>query len=250
MDHITATAATPSTPANAPYNLYEGMVLDTVENAREVVKAYAIQHNFALKKGLVKNKDTRLLLLCKCALKTFNSRKLPLQKEVIGDNNLVRQKDARSMLCDCPWRLGVPLDVTQIHPRWRVQVSLPVLEVTKQNLGTSVLSQLKDPVVLLKRNGQPRRTRRLQTSAEIVQRAERVRHCGSCHQAGHNRRSCGRLAESTAMHEHGIDGDGEEDGEEDVEHIVGGSSLTEVWDDVLARLFEGLPGIVCILRKG
>ncbi|ODQ72728.1 hypothetical protein LIPSTDRAFT_72351 [Lipomyces starkeyi NRRL Y-11557] len=159
---------------------------------------------------------------------------------------------------------GVPLDVTQIHPRWRVQVSLPVLEVTKQNLGMSVLSQLKDPVVLLKRKGRPRGTRRLQTSAEIAQKAERVRHCGSCHQAGHNRRSCGRLrAESTAMHEHVIvitagisdihdranhqpdavdnknldeDGDGEEDGEEDVEHIVGGSSLTEVLDDVLASL--------------
>ncbi|KAK9335268.1 hypothetical protein V1521DRAFT_346699, partial [Lipomyces starkeyi] len=85
--------------------LYVGMVLDSVENAREVVKAYAIQHNFALKNGLVKNKDTTLLLLCKCALKTFNSRKLPLQKGVIGDNNLVRQKDARSMLCDCPWRV-------------------------------------------------------------------------------------------------------------------------------------------------
>ncbi|KAK9327973.1 hypothetical protein V1520DRAFT_266644, partial [Lipomyces starkeyi] len=158
--------------------------------------------------------------------------------------------------------LGVALDVTQIHPRWRVQVSLPVLEVTKQNLGTSVLSQLKDPVVLLKRKGRPRGTRRLQTSAEIVQKAERVRHCGSCHPAGHNRRSCGRLrAESTAMHEHGIvitagisdihdranhqpdavdnndldeERDGEEDGEEDVEHIVRGASLTEVWDDVLA----------------
>ncbi|ODQ76244.1 hypothetical protein LIPSTDRAFT_67122 [Lipomyces starkeyi NRRL Y-11557] len=60
--------------------------------------------------------------------------------------------------------------------------------------------------------------------------------------------------------------DGEEDGEEDVEHIVRGASLTEVWDDVLASslylgwgmsfsfefdlLFEGLPGIVCILRQG
>ncbi|ODQ73409.1 hypothetical protein LIPSTDRAFT_260435 [Lipomyces starkeyi NRRL Y-11557] len=98
------TAATPSAPSSAPYNLYVGMVLDSVDNAREVVKAYAIQHNFALKNGLVKNKDTTLLLLCKCALKTFNSRKLPLQKGVIGDNNLVRQKDARSMLCDCPWR--------------------------------------------------------------------------------------------------------------------------------------------------
>ncbi|KAK9234103.1 hypothetical protein V1525DRAFT_318553, partial [Lipomyces kononenkoae] len=73
--------------------------------AREVVKAYAIQHNFAVKNGLVKNKDTTLFLLCKCALKTFNSRKLPLEKGVTGDNNLVRQKDARSMLCECPWRV-------------------------------------------------------------------------------------------------------------------------------------------------
>ncbi|KAK9344408.1 hypothetical protein V1522DRAFT_437400 [Lipomyces starkeyi] len=122
--------------------------------------------------------------------------------------------------CSHQIQLGVPLDVTQIHPRWRVQVSVPVLEVTKQNLGTSVLSQLKDPVVLLNRKGRPRGTRRLQTSAEIVQKAERVRHCAN-HQPD-------------AVDNNDLDEDG--DGEEDVEHIVGGSSLTEVWDDVLASL--------------
>ncbi|KAK9238951.1 hypothetical protein V1525DRAFT_68283 [Lipomyces kononenkoae] len=165
--------------------------------------------------------------------------------------------------CSHQIQLGVPIDINQIHPRWRVQVSLPVLEVTKQNLDASVLSLFKDPVVLLKRKGRPRGTRRLQTSAEIVQRAESVRRCGSCHQAGHNRRSCGKLrAKSTAMHEGDIaitggisdihdqenhpsntvdnnevdeDRDGEEDGEKHTEHIEV-SSLTDVWDDVLASL--------------
>ncbi|KAK9234657.1 hypothetical protein V1525DRAFT_412372 [Lipomyces kononenkoae] len=54
MDHIAVTAAARA-PDNASYNLYVGMVVDSVENAREVVKAYAIQHNFAVKNGLVKN---------------------------------------------------------------------------------------------------------------------------------------------------------------------------------------------------
>ncbi|KAK9371900.1 uncharacterized protein V1513DRAFT_454017, partial [Lipomyces chichibuensis] len=43
----------------------------------------------------------------------------------------------------------------------------------------------------------PRGTRRLKTSAEIVQKAadrmNRVRRCGSCRRVGHNRRRCPRL---------------------------------------------------------
>ncbi|KAK9349384.1 hypothetical protein V1522DRAFT_433319 [Lipomyces starkeyi] len=99
--------------------------------------------------------------------------------------------------CSCTIQLGLPLEVAQIHPRWRVQVSLPVVDVPNQTLDASVLSRLKDPVVLLKRKGRPRGTRRLQT-------AEKVRLCGSCHKAGHNRRSCPKLrARSTAMHKRG-----------------------------------------------
>ncbi|KAK9323460.1 hypothetical protein V1517DRAFT_320339 [Lipomyces orientalis] len=62
---------------------------------------YAIRHNFAVKNGVVKDKDKTLLLLCKCAKKPFNTRNLPQTKGSTGDNGLTRQKDARSMLCDC-----------------------------------------------------------------------------------------------------------------------------------------------------
>jgi hypothetical protein len=85
--------------------LYVGLVLESVDHARQFVNEYAIFHNFAVKKGVVKNKDNTLLLLCKCARKPFNTRNLPLAKGSTGDNGLIRQQDARSMLCDCPWRV-------------------------------------------------------------------------------------------------------------------------------------------------
>ncbi|KAK9341062.1 hypothetical protein V1521DRAFT_354567, partial [Lipomyces starkeyi] len=69
------------------------------------VNDYAIFHNFAVKKGVVKIKDNTLLLLCKCARWPFNTRNLPLTKGSTGDKLLTRQQDARSMLCDCPWRV-------------------------------------------------------------------------------------------------------------------------------------------------
>ncbi|KAK9311800.1 hypothetical protein V1524DRAFT_411386, partial [Lipomyces starkeyi] len=53
--------------------------------------------------------------------------------------------------------------------RYRL-VSLPALNVPRHNLEPSVLSGLKDSEVLLKRKGRPRGTRRLETSAEIVQK--------------------------------------------------------------------------------
>ncbi|KAK9324941.1 hypothetical protein V1517DRAFT_316143, partial [Lipomyces orientalis] len=56
----------------------------------QFVDTYAIWHNFAT-----------LLLFCKCAKKPFNNRNLPQTKGSTGDNGLTRQKDARSMLCDC-----------------------------------------------------------------------------------------------------------------------------------------------------
>ncbi|KAK9358762.1 hypothetical protein V1504DRAFT_261927 [Lipomyces starkeyi] len=71
---------------------------------------------------------------------------------------------------------------------------LPALNITSQNLQPDVLSVLKDPQGALSRKGRPRRTRRLQTSAEIIQkvadRIEKVRRCGSCHKGGHTRRKC------------------------------------------------------------
>ncbi|KAK9357530.1 hypothetical protein V1504DRAFT_361991, partial [Lipomyces starkeyi] len=134
--------------------------------------------------------------------------------------------------CSHKIQLGLPLEVTQIHPRWRVQVSLPALNVARHNLEPSVLSGLKDPEVLLKRKGRPRGTRRLEMSAEIVQKAadrtEKVRRCGSCHKAGHNRRTCPELhpQSSTGTHE---GRDEEVDSEE-------GSTLGVVWCDILSSL--------------
>ncbi|ODQ73373.1 hypothetical protein LIPSTDRAFT_71785 [Lipomyces starkeyi NRRL Y-11557] len=46
-----------------------------------------------------------MLLLCKCAKKPFNSRNLPIAKGTTGANCLTRHRDARSMLCDCPWKV-------------------------------------------------------------------------------------------------------------------------------------------------
>ncbi|KAK9488809.1 hypothetical protein V1527DRAFT_456274, partial [Lipomyces starkeyi] len=98
MDHITAAV-------NNPYPLYVGMVLDSVDQARQFVHAYAIQSHFAVKNGFVNNKDRTLLLLCKCAKKPFNARQVPMTKGTQGDNCLVRPKVVRNMLCDCPWRV-------------------------------------------------------------------------------------------------------------------------------------------------
>jgi hypothetical protein len=81
-----------------------GMVLDTGNKAREYVQQYAIHHNFAAKNGNVRNKQKTLLLVCKCANK-FDPGKLPLEKGVSGDNGLICLKDARTMLCECPWRV-------------------------------------------------------------------------------------------------------------------------------------------------
>ncbi|KAJ8097763.1 hypothetical protein POJ06DRAFT_283143 [Lipomyces tetrasporus] len=80
------------------------MVLESVDQARQFLNAYAIHHNFAVKNGfLVKNKDQTLLLLCRCAKKPYNTRKLPLTKGSKSDNGLTRKREARSRLCDCPW---------------------------------------------------------------------------------------------------------------------------------------------------
>ncbi|KAK9342444.1 hypothetical protein V1522DRAFT_416189 [Lipomyces starkeyi] len=48
----------------------------------------------------------------------------------------------------------------------------------------------------------PKGTRRLKTSAEIIQKAaeqmDKVRRCGSCRRVGHNRRRCPRLLTRTS----------------------------------------------------
>ncbi|KAK9367886.1 hypothetical protein V1509DRAFT_565580, partial [Lipomyces kononenkoae] len=68
----------------------------------------------------------------------------------------------------------------------------------------SVIAGIKDPEVLITRKGRPRGTRRLPTSAEIVQRAadraERVRRCGSCRKVGHTRRRCPAPGRDTTGH--------------------------------------------------
>ncbi|KAK9236617.1 hypothetical protein V1525DRAFT_406313, partial [Lipomyces kononenkoae] len=92
-------------------------------------------------------------------------------------------------------QLGVPLDVTEIHPRWRVSQVLPPLNVAWHNIDPETLSSiLKDPKASLPRKGRPTGTRRLQTSAENIlnaaYRRENVWRCGSRHAAGHNRRTC------------------------------------------------------------
>ncbi|KAK9334772.1 hypothetical protein LIPSTDRAFT_224003 [Lipomyces starkeyi NRRL Y-11557] len=91
MDHITAAV-------NNPYPLYVGMVLDSVDQARQFVNAYAIHPYFAVKNGFVSNKDRKLLLLCNCAKKPFKARQLPMTTGTQGDNGLIRPKVARSML--------------------------------------------------------------------------------------------------------------------------------------------------------
>ncbi|KAK9234851.1 hypothetical protein V1525DRAFT_349429, partial [Lipomyces kononenkoae] len=61
-------------------------------------------------------------------------------------------------------QLGLSLDVTAIHPRWRVNPVLSTLNVALHNIDPDTLSfVLKDPSISLPRKGRPRGTRRLQT---------------------------------------------------------------------------------------
>ncbi|KAK9428581.1 hypothetical protein V1505DRAFT_287553, partial [Lipomyces doorenjongii] len=99
--------------------------------------------------------------------------------------------------CSHRIQLGVPISVADIHPRWWVYPDFPPVNVSFQHIDPEILLGLKDPVAALPRKGRPKGTRRLQTSAEVVQkttdRIEKVRRCGSCKMPGHNRRKCPKL---------------------------------------------------------
>ncbi|KAK9350533.1 hypothetical protein V1523DRAFT_419542 [Lipomyces doorenjongii] len=86
MDPVTT--GFPTVVVNSPHTLYVGEVFESVDQARQFAKAYAISHNFAVKNGFVKDKDQTLLLLCKCAKKPFNSRNLPMTKGSTSANGL------------------------------------------------------------------------------------------------------------------------------------------------------------------
>ncbi|KAK9244824.1 hypothetical protein V1506DRAFT_514954 [Lipomyces tetrasporus] len=58
---------------NNPYDLRIGMVFKSDATARAFVNAHAINNNFAVKNGVVKDKDETLLLVCKCNRKPLNT---------------------------------------------------------------------------------------------------------------------------------------------------------------------------------
>ncbi|KAK9329045.1 hypothetical protein V1520DRAFT_370686 [Lipomyces starkeyi] len=132
-----------------------------------------------------------------CIAISRSALELVYAEEEEGDECSCTVKSRYILPCSHQIQLGLPLDVTHIHPRSRVQPTLPALNITPQHLQPDVLSVLKDPQSALPRKGRLRGTRRLQTSAEIIQkvadRTEKVRGCGSYHKVGHNRRKCPKL---------------------------------------------------------
>ncbi|KAK9312140.1 hypothetical protein V1524DRAFT_340926, partial [Lipomyces starkeyi] len=100
--------------------------------------------------------------------------------------------------CSHRIELGVPISITDIHPRWWVHPEFSPVNVAFQHIDDEMLLDLKDPPAVLPRKGRPRGTRRLKTSAETVQiatdRIEKVRQCGSSKNTGHNRRKCPKLS--------------------------------------------------------
>ncbi|KAK9251519.1 hypothetical protein V1507DRAFT_499334 [Lipomyces tetrasporus] len=90
-----------------------------------------------------------------------------------------QEKDGTTEKCSCTIRSLYLLPV---------QTALPAINVLSQHIDPVVLAVLKDPLAAIPRRG---------TSAEIVQqssdRIEKVRRCGSCHRAGHDRRSYPKL---------------------------------------------------------
>ncbi|KAK9427103.1 hypothetical protein V1505DRAFT_402732 [Lipomyces doorenjongii] len=160
--------------------------------------------------------------------------------------------------CSHRIQLGVPISITQIHPRWWVHPEFPPVNVAFQHIDAAILLELKDPSATLPRKGRPKGTRRLQTSAEVVQktadRIEKVRRCGSCKNTGHDRRKCPKLLTNLITTEN--DGTAKEQEEpgawqndeaqlQDDESISGhdddyrDDEVEEMWSDVFCLFKDG-----------
>ncbi|KAK9311602.1 hypothetical protein V1524DRAFT_450218 [Lipomyces starkeyi] len=116
--------------------------------------------------------------------------------------------------------LGQPIDVTAIHPRWMVQLTLPVIDIPSQDIDSAMLSVLRDPPLLKKG-----------TSAEKIQKAadriEKVRRCKSCSKVGHNRRTCPKLK---------MDDTQEIEREADPNPRVNDVAFEEMWTEAMSAL--------------
>ncbi|KAK9331883.1 hypothetical protein V1520DRAFT_368205 [Lipomyces starkeyi] len=175
--------------------------------------------------------------ICRSALELIHAevmKKVHGQEEPGTMDNCNCATRIRYLLpCSHQIQLGVPIQVAQVHPRWRIQGPLPAVTGPRVNLDLSAIAGLKDPAVLVRRKGRPRGTRRLSTSAEIVQRAadraERVRRCGSCRMVGHTRRTC-PVPDNDAAN-----GTGEEDERQD-KNEKDGSTIEEIWTNILSTI--------------
>ncbi|KAK9483685.1 hypothetical protein V1527DRAFT_521146 [Lipomyces starkeyi] len=106
-------------------------------------------------------------------------------------------------LLPCSHRIqsGLPIDVRSIHPRWRLQVTLPPIKVLWADIDANTLTKIKDPAIAGARRGagRPKGTQRIPTAAETSQRVadriEKVRRCGSCNRVGHNRETCSKCGD-------------------------------------------------------
>ncbi|KAK9350127.1 hypothetical protein V1523DRAFT_429361 [Lipomyces doorenjongii] len=124
-------------------------------------------------------------------------------------------------------QLGVPIDVADIHPRWRVHPVFPPLNINWAHIDPETLSNVKDPQVGLPRKGRPRGTRRLPTSAEIVQKPQTERKkCPKLVNQESPQEMAGRDSEGQATNEIPVAVD---DGNEDE---YGEWILEEMWDGV------------------
>ncbi|KAK9489091.1 hypothetical protein V1508DRAFT_394064 [Lipomyces doorenjongii] len=100
--------------ANNSYDLRVGMIFESAAEARAFVSAYAAHNNFAVKNGVVKHTD-QTLLVCTCNRKPLNTRNLPMEVGATGGNGLIRHRVARSMQCDCPWKVRL---TKQFNDSW------------------------------------------------------------------------------------------------------------------------------------
>ncbi|KAK9371411.1 hypothetical protein V1509DRAFT_28927 [Lipomyces kononenkoae] len=62
---------------------------------------------------------------------------------------------------------GNPLDINDIHPRWRVHPAFPPLNIPWQHVDPGRLAVLKDPSVELPRYGRPRGKKKRTTTKGI-----------------------------------------------------------------------------------